>query len=415
MAPSFNALDRPLANGTMTVADFTGFIIFSLLCLPLIYIRPERYHIPFAVAACTVIPTVFALLIWCVATAHGAGPMLRDITATAGVRQATGSHLGWMLALGVCTNIGGISTHIFSQSDFTRFARRPRDQLMSQLLFVPVNTIVVAFIGIVCTSCAAQLFPKTQGTLVWEPYRFLDALQAHYDNSAGARAAVFFASLAFIFAQFGIAVAENALSNGIDLSALLPRYFNLRRGGYLTAAFAFVLQPWQLINGASKFLTVMGGYGVFLGSMTGVMFADYYLVRGRNLKLTHLYEATSASVYWYWEGVNWRAGVAWVMGTWALLPGFVQRVQDPTVEKDGWSHLYYLAWPLGCTLAVVTYCLLHYVAPIESPTAVDDADYFGTFGPREGTVLDGREHSPSKEAEMDESSKSQGSTEDKTV
>uniref|UniRef100_L2FI43 Uracil permease n=1 Tax=Colletotrichum fructicola (strain Nara gc5) TaxID=1213859 RepID=L2FI43_COLFN len=384
MAPSFNALDRPLANGTMTVADFTGFLIFSLLCLPLIYIRPERYHIPFAVAACTVIPTVFALLIWCVATAHGAGPMLRDITATAGVQQATGSHLGWMLAR---TNIGGISTHIFSQSDFTRFARRPRDQLMSQLLFVPLNTIVVAFIGIVCTSCAAQLFPKTQGTLVWEPYRFLDALQAHYDNSAGARVAVFFASLAFIFAQFGIAVAENALSNGIDLSALLPR----------------------------KFLTVMGGYGVFLGSMTGVMFADYYLVRGRNLKLTHLYEATSASVYWYWEGVNWRAGVAWVMGTWALLPGFIQRVQDPTVEKDGWSHLYYLAWPLGCTLAVVTYCLLHYVAPIESPTAVDDADYFGTFGPREGTVLDGREQSPTKEAEMDESSKSQGSTEDKTV
>ncbi|CAI0649521.1 unnamed protein product [Colletotrichum noveboracense] len=320
-----------------------------------------------------------------------------------------------MLALGVCTNIGGISTHIFSQSDFTRFARRPRDQLMSQLLFVPLNTIVVAFIGIVCTSCAAQLFPKTQGTLVWEPYRFLDALQAHYDNSAGARAAVFFASLAFIFAQFGIAVAENALSNGIDLSALLPRYFNLRRGGYLTAAFAFVMQPWQLMNGASKFLTVMGGYGVFLGSMTGVMFADYYLIRGRNLKLTHLYEATSASVYWYWEGVNWRAGVAWVMGTWALLPGFVQRVQDPAVEKDGWSHLYYLAWPLGCTLAVVTYCLLHYVAPIETPKAVDDEDYFGTFGPREGTVLDGREQSPSKEAEMDESSKSPGSTEDKTV
>ncbi|OLN87637.1 Uracil permease 3 [Colletotrichum chlorophyti] len=313
MAPSFNRLDTPLAHGTMTVADLIGFIIFSLLCLPLIYIRPEKYHIPFAIAACTVIPTVLILLIWCVVMARGAGPMLNDITSTAGVEQARGSHLGWMLALGVCTNIGGISTHIFSQSDFTRFARRPRDQLMSQIIFVPLNTIVVAFIGIVCTSCAAQLFPKTQGTLVWEPYRFLDSLQTHYNDSAGARASVFFASLAFIFAQFGIAVAENALSNGIDMSALFPRYINLRRGG--------------------KFLTVMGGYGVFLGSMTGVMFADYYLVRACRLKLTHLYEATSKSIYWYSEGVNWRAAASWVIGTFTLLPGFVQRVQDPKVER----------------------------------------------------------------------------------
>ncbi|KAL0936858.1 NCS1 nucleoside transporter [Colletotrichum truncatum] len=416
MAPSFNSLNKPLANGTMTVADFVGFIIFSILCLPLIYIRPEKYHVPFAIAACTVIPTVFSLLIWCVATAGGAGPMLQDITTTAGVQQAHGSHLGWMLALGVCTNIGGISTHIFSQSDYTRFARRPRDQLVSQIIFVPLNTILVAFIGIVCTSCAAQLFPKTEGTLVWEPYRFLDALQAHYGNSPGARAAVFFASLAFIFAQFGITVAQNGLSNGIDLSALLPQYFNLRRGAYLTAAFAFIMQPWQLMNGASKFLTVMGGYGVFLGSMTGVMLADYYLVRNRRLKLTHLYEATNKSIYWYWNGINWRAAAAWTMGTWSLLPGFIQRVQDPKVELRGWSHLYYLAWPLGCTLAVATYCLLHYAFPISNPRIVDDEDYFGTFGPGERRVKNDREQTLSVSlASTEDNLKSQDKPDEKPV
>ncbi|TQN64041.1 Transporter aclS [Colletotrichum shisoi] len=403
MAPSFGrSLDAPLAGGTMTTADLVGFVLFSLLCLPLIYVRPERYHVPFAVAACTVVPTVLALLVWCVATAGGAGPMVSDITATAGVEQARGARLGWMLALGVCTNIGGISTHIFSQSDFTRFARRPRDQLASQLLFVPLNTILVALAGIVCTSCAAQLFPGTHGTLVWEPYRFLDALQAHYGHSPGARAAVFFASLAFVLAQLGIAVAENALSSGIDLSALLPRFFNLRRGGYLTAALAFVMQPWRLMNGASKFLIVMGGYGVFLGSMTGVMFADYYLVRARRLRLTHLYDATPESVYWFRRGVNWRAAVSWTLGTFCLLPGFVRRVRDPAaVELPGWSHLYYLAWPLGCTLAGGTYWLLHGAFPIRDPRAVDDADYFGTFGPAETAagvqVLDGREEqTPSK-------------------
>lgn len=386
--PSFKNLSQPLANGTMTTGDFTGFIIFSILCLPLIWIKPEKYKIPFAIAAMTVIPTVFALLIWCTAQASGAGPLVKDVSLV-GVEQAKGSHLAWMFILGICTNIGGISTHIFSQSDFTRFARRPRDQLISQLAFVPLNTIIVALIGIVCTSCAAQLFPEQQGTLLWEPYRLLDTLQAHYHHSSRARAAVAFASLAFILAQFGIAVAENALSNGIDLSALLPRYFNLRRGGYVTAAVAFIMQPWQLLNGASKFLTVMGGYGVFLGSMTGIMFADYYLIRSRKLKLTSLYDASSSSHYWYWNGVNWRAGVAWVVATWPLLPGFVRRVQDPSVEMSGWSHLYYMAWPFGCLLAVAIYCGLNALSPLDKPDAVDDADYFGTFLPSDRLELEG--------------------------
>ncbi|KAH7362697.1 NCS1 nucleoside transporter [Plectosphaerella cucumerina] len=379
--PSFNDLRRPLANGTMTVADFTGFVIFSMLCLPLIWIRPERYHVPFAVAAVTVIPTMLALFVWCVATVDGLGPLVDDIEGMTGIEQAKGARLGWMLVLGVCTNISGIATHLFSQSDYTRFARRPRDQLAAQLVFVPTNTILVAFIGIVCTSCAAHMFPHTRGTLVWEPFRFLDALQYHNNNSSLSRVAVAFASLAFIFAQFGIAVAQNALSNGIDLSALAPRVFNLRRGAYLTAAFAFIMQPWQLLNGANKFLTVMGGYGVFLGSMTGIMFADYYIVRRRTLKLTHLYELSDRSVYWYWRGINPRAVVAWVAGTWPLMPGFVRQVQEPGAEWKGWSQLYYLAWPLGCLIAGGVYCLLHFaVAPMRGTKEVDDADYFGTFG-----------------------------------
>lgn len=109
--PSFRNLDTPLANGTMNTGDFTAFIIFWFLCLPLIWLPPEKYKVPFAIAACTVAPTVFALLIWCTTQAHGAGPLLTDISV-AGVEQAKGSHLGWMLVLGICTNISSISTHI---------------------------------------------------------------------------------------------------------------------------------------------------------------------------------------------------------------------------------------------------------------------------------------------------------------
>ncbi|KAF3045767.1 hypothetical protein E8E11_004052 [Didymella keratinophila] len=116
-------------------------------------------------------------------------------------------------------NIGGIATQIFSQSDYTRYARKPGDQVLAQLVMVPLGTIVVACIGIVCTSCAAQLYAEVD-KLLWQPYAFLDALRKYEDNS-GARAGVAFASLAFIFSQYGMVVASNAVVAGIDLATLL--------------------------------------------------------------------------------------------------------------------------------------------------------------------------------------------------
>lgn len=140
MWPSFRHLDKPLANGTMTTGDFTAFILFTILYLPLCWISPEKYKMPFLVCCACIIPTVFALLIWCTVMAQGGGDLLHDVSA-AGVVQATGSNLAWMYVLGICTNISSISVHIYVQSDYTRYARRPRDQILAQLVMVPLGTI----------------------------------------------------------------------------------------------------------------------------------------------------------------------------------------------------------------------------------------------------------------------------------
>jgi len=380
--PSFANINTPLANDTMTTGDFASFFIFTLLYLPLCWIKPERYKVPFMISCVLVIPTIFVSLVWFTATAKGAGTLVHDVSSLAGITQARGSHLGWMLTLGICTNISSISVHIFVQSDYTRYARKPKDQILAQLVMVPLGTIVVALIGIICTSCAAQLFPEQQGTLLWAPYDLFSALQQHYDNSSRSRAAVAFGILSFMVAQFGQVVANNGVSAGIDLSALLPRFFTIRRGMLLMACLSFLIQPWQLLNGASKFLTVLGGYGVFLGPMTGIMFADYFLLRRRQLKLTDLYDSSPKSVYWYNGGVNWRPFVAWVMGVWITLPGFATFVKYGTVQTlAGWSNLYDISYPLGLAISVLTYILLNKVSPVQGIGAVDDIDYFGTFGP----------------------------------
>jgi NCS1 family nucleobase:cation symporter-1 len=78
-------------------------------------------------------------------------------------------------------------------SDYSRFATKPKDQIISQVVIVPILGIMTTVIGIICTSTAAQFYPDRG--LLWEPYALLRAIQE--EGGAGGRAAVFFACTSF--------------------------------------------------------------------------------------------------------------------------------------------------------------------------------------------------------------------------
>ena len=42
-------------------------------------------------------------------------------------------------------------------------------------------------------------------------------------------------AFAFLIAQFGINIAGNAISGGIDLASMFPKYINLKRGAYIVS------------------------------------------------------------------------------------------------------------------------------------------------------------------------------------
>lgn len=66
------------------------------------------------------------------------------------------------------------------------------------------------------------------------------------------------------------------------------------------------------------------------------------------LKLTDLYDPTPQSIYFFSKGLNWRAPVAWVLGVWPTMPGFVAKVSKKTATiAPGWMHTYYMCYPLG--------------------------------------------------------------------
>lgn len=204
----------------------------------------------------------------------------------------------------------------FQDPDFSRFAIKPKDALWSQLITVPTSFALTSFIGIIVSSSSSLLY----GQPIWNPLellgRFLD------DGNSGHRAGVFFIALAFALAQLGTNIAANSISAGTDMTALLPQFINIRRGGYICALIGLVMCPWNLLSSSNKFTLYLSSYSVFLSSIAGVIISDYYIVRKGYLDIRALYSARRTGPYYFTYGVHWRAYAAYVTGILINVIGF---------------------------------------------------------------------------------------------
>lgn len=104
-------------------------------------------------------------------------------------------------------------------------------------------------------------------------------------------------------------------------------------------------QPLSRSN-AAVFLTVIAGFGIFIAPFTGVMLADYFVVRKRTLVMEDLYIRSPESIYWFWNGFNWRPLVAWIIGLAPLFPGFIMSVTNADAW-NGWVKLFHIDFYVG--------------------------------------------------------------------
>jgi NCS1 family nucleobase:cation symporter-1 len=294
----------PASTG-MTSAQFLSYFIFCVVTLPFLWIRPHRIQNFFYVASSITLVFFLVLLIWALATMgdDGFGDTLSDSTPlpTTGGPQST----TWLMISGIMSTIGGIAAGILNQNDYARLARKPGDAIWGQTFAFPLYSVGASVIGILVTA-ATQ---KRMGEPIWNPPTLFAAMLAK-DPTSGTRAAVFFAGLALSISQMGSNLPGNALSGGIDLASVFPKYINIRRGAYLMALLSPVVNPWRLVNTATIFLTVLSGYSVFLAPMTGLMVAHYNLVARAKVNVDDLFVGNRDSIYWYTMGINWRAFVA---------------------------------------------------------------------------------------------------------
>jgi len=322
---------RQLASGI-----WICFLAFWALNIYVIYRGIETIKFLEGVGAPFMLGIGLLLLWWITRQAGGFGPVL-----SAPSKFKTTAEFMHFFIPSLTGMVGFWATVALNIPDFTRYAKSQRDQMLGQALGLPTAMTLYSFIGVAVTSASVVLF----GEAIWDPVVLLGRFHQPVVASI--------ALVALLIATLNTNVAANVVSPSNDFSNLNPRLISFRTGGFITGVVGVLMMPWKLLGDYSAYIFGwLVGYSALLGPIAGVMIADYFLVRRRELNVADLYRRNGA--YEYASGVNYRAIGALVLGIAVALLGLV-------VPALRW--LYDYAWFVGFLVAGSAYVALMHRAP----------------------------------------------------
>jgi NCS1 family nucleobase:cation symporter-1 len=180
--------------------------------------------------------------------------------------------------------------------DFTRFGRSQREQVIGQVVALPTTMFVFAAMGVLITSATSLIY----GELIWDPIKLVGKFQDPLVIAVSMFTAV--------VATLAVNIAANVVSPANDFANAFPRAISFKTGGLITGILGIVIQPWRLLADPSGYIfTWLLGYSGGLGSIAGVLIADYWVVRRKELRLADLYLPHGAYRYaggWHVPGVT---------------------------------------------------------------------------------------------------------------
>lgn len=283
-----------------------------------------------------------ALLGWALMAAGGLGPILDQPSKFASSAEF------WAYFFPALTGMVGFwATLSLNIPDFTRYANSQRAQVVGQALGLPPSMTVFAFVGVAVTSATTIVF----GTTIWDPV----VLAGKFESPV----LVSFAMMAVAISTLATNIAANIVSPANDFSNLAPTKIDFRLGGYITGVLGVLMLPWKLVADPTGYIfTWLIAYSGLLGPIGGIMIADYYFIRNKQLVVDELYREDGR--YWFSGGFNRAAVIALVVGILPNGPGFLTTVKAlPADSFPLWlSGLYHYAWFVGFGVSALVYYLL---------------------------------------------------------
>jgi NCS1 family nucleobase:cation symporter-1 len=318
------------------------FFLFWLLNMYVVYLGVESIKKLLVFKAIFLPLAALALLFWAINAANGLGPILKTPS-----KFATTTDFFHFFFPALTGMVGFWATLSLNIPDFTRYATSQKAQVNGQAIGLPTSMTLFAFVGVVVTSATAIVF----GTTIWDPV----VLAGKFES----KALVSIAMIAVAISTLATNIAANIVSPANDFAHLSPRKINFRTGGYITGIIGVLIFPWKLIADPTGYIfTWLIAYSSLLGPVGGILIADYFFIRKKELQLKELYN--NKGIYSYSKGFNSKAIIALLLGIIPNAPGFLLQIKViSTTAFPTWiSHLYNYAWFVGFAVSGILYYLL---------------------------------------------------------
>jgi NCS1 family nucleobase:cation symporter-1 len=317
--------------GGHTTTEWLAFLVFWGLNIFIIYRGMDLLRHVENWAAPFVLVMTAALLGWAVWRANGLGPLL-----AAPGRFTTAAAFFKVFVPSLTAMIGFWATLSLNMPDFTRFGRSQREQVVGQVIALPTTMFVFAAMGVMITSATSIIY----GELIWDPIKLI----GRFRDPLVIAVSMFTA----VVATLAVNIAANVVSPANDFANAFPRAISFKTGGLITGVLGILIQPWRLLADPSGYIfTWLLGYSGGLGSIAGVLIADYWLVRKTQLQLEDLYLPDGA--YRYRSGWHLPGVIATLAGCAAAWAGLLVPPLRP---------VYDYAWFVGFGVAAAVYLAL---------------------------------------------------------
>ncbi len=334
----------PSWGGMTDVAcgQMIGYIIFLIFVAWVAFNGIEKIKWVQNIGGPALLVVMAVLLIWSANLAGEEGYTFFGVMNTPGDDALVASNGGFVLVYmtGLMGNIAYWSTMALNIPDFSRYARSQKDQTAGLLYGMPLPMGLCAFIG----AYFAQATKIAYGEALFDP----SMIFYHLEN----KLVVLLGGLGVIAATITTCVGANVVAPANGFSNIAPKKISYKTGVIATVLLSFfVLQAWWIYSSGSAYMTWMNAYGSILAPIAAIFCADYFLCKHKRIDMMSLFQGKEGR-YWYTNGVNWAAIIAWVLAfIFPLMTYF-------NVSGPFWNFINSINYVWSFVIGFVVYALL---------------------------------------------------------
>jgi NCS1 family nucleobase:cation symporter-1 len=328
--------------------EVIGFFTFLALNLYIVIKGAESIKILETLAAPLLLAVGIGLMMW-------ASPKIsyEALLAIPANRPDDASFWGYFFA-GVTAMVGFWATLSLNIPDFSRYARSQKDQIVGQIIGLPLTMFFFAALGVVLTAASTTLVGET----ISDPVTLIGKIDSPFW--------VVIAMAMIIIATLSTNTAANIVSPTNDFQNIAPKKINQTRGVLLTGLVGVLLMSWELLKKLgwiesdlsvdAMYSAWLLGYSSILGPIAGIMIVDYFIVKRQKLSLADLYLTDGC-----YRGFNPNGLIAFAIPValtlYSLLSGNLN-----------WFYQY--GWFTGSILGGLVYWAMAKKSPVTIPDAV---------------------------------------------